>query len=189
MKWRFRHIFDKSKKKVLDVGCGPSSPLQLPSGIIVGVDVNPLYVKKYKKRKDNLFRTNECSDEQVRLGCVCSAAALPFRDNVFDESRCLGAFHHLNKYSVLSAVKEMARCTRAGGKIILFDSVWPKNAIFRPIAWLLCYFDRGKCMLAEEKLLELVSMAYPKKWQGKRFTYTFTGLEGLFLTARKAADE
>lgn len=191
LKRKFRHIFDKSRSLVLDLGCGPASPLQLPDATVVGVDSNPLYVRKYVsiKRKNRFFCIGKCNGQQNRLGCVCSAIALPFRDNAFDETRCLGVFHHLDKNSVLSAIKEMIRCTGPRGRIILFDSVWPRVPFYRPLAWLLCYFDRGKWMLREEELLELVNTAYPKRWQGRRFTYTFTGLEGLFLTAQKAPNE
>lgn len=183
---QFRYIFDKSRKKLLDLGCGPSSPIQLPKGIIIGADLNLLYIKNYIGRNNNnLVCTKESIHENARFGCVCSADSLPFGDGVFDETRCIGAFHHLNRDSVLAAIKEMVRCTRSGGRIIIFDSVWPKNSIYRPIAWLLCYFDRGKWMLREEELLGLAKIAYNQEWYYRRFTYTFTGLEGLFLSVQR----
>jgi len=184
LRMQFRGIFEPSEKMVLDIGCGPASALQLPKGIIVGADINPLYVRRYICGNP---RDKKSSDGQARFGCVCSAGLLPFADNAFDETRCIGAFHHLDKGSVLSSIKEMTRCTRPGGRVIIFDSVWPRIAIYRPLAWLSCRFDRGRWMLREDELLGLAKGACPGDWQYRRFTYTFTGLEGLFLTLIKKA--
>jgi len=181
---QFRGIFEPSDKRVLDICCGPASALQLPKGIIVGVDINPLYVRRYICGN---LGDKKSSESQARFGCVCSAGSLPFKDASFDETRCIGAFHHLDKESVSSSIKEMARCTRPGGRVIVFDSVWPRVAVYRPLAWLSCRFDRGKWMLKEDELLMLANGVCPGDWQYRRFTYTFTGLEGLFLTLTKKA--
>lgn len=185
LKRQFRRIFDTTEKTVLDVGCGPLSPLPLPNGIIVGVDINHDYIKRYIIATERLFLSNNNKKRNICFGCVCSAASLPFNDNIFDESRCIGMLHHLDGESVLSTIKEMIRCTRPGGRIIIFDSVIPEIAIFRPLAWLSCHFDRGKFMLKEKELLEIINVAYGGNWQHWRFTYTFTGLEGILAIISK----
>ena len=83
-----------------------------------------------------------------------------------------------------SAIKEMVRCTRKNRKIIIFDGVWPRVAIFRLFSWMVCRFDRGAFVRTEKELLELVKSSYPGNWQHIRFTYSFTGLEGLFIFGR-----
>ena len=70
-------------------------------------------------------------------------------------------------------------------RIIVFDNVWPIMPFYRPLAWLLRKLDRGKWVRTENELLKLANSAYPMKWQSKRFTYSYTGLEGLFLTVQK----
>ena len=187
LKKHSKDVFAQSKGMILDVGCGPTLSTSMPDGIIVGVDISPRYIRNYiniDTRIDSHYIKGRTS-KRTRFGIACSAESLPFNDNIFDESRCMGLLHHLNWEFALSAIKEMVRCTRSNGKIVIFDSVWPKVTAYRPIAWLLCRFDRGRYMLTEEELLRLVDTAYSGNWKYKRFTYTLTGLEGCLLTIQK----
>jgi SAM-dependent methyltransferase len=95
----------------------------------------------------------------VTYGVVSSSEALPFEDDAFEESRCVGQLHHLSHASALLTIKEMIRCTRQDGRIVIFDNVWPRQTCFRPLAWLTRKLDRGKWIRAEEGLLELVNSA------------------------------
>ena len=190
LKKHYKNIFNKPRGWVLDVGCGPSLTTPLPNGIIVGIDINQLYVKKYT---DVGIYTNPhykrlYAGKLKRLGIVCSADSLPFHDNMFDESRCVGLLHHLPTESALSTIMEMIRCTRAEGKIIILDSVWPKIPFSRPIAWLTRRFDRGEWVRPEDELLKFASTAYSGNWHHIRFTYSYTGLEALLLTMQKPMD-
>lgn len=181
----YEDVFSESKGYILDVGCGPLFTTPRPNGTIVGIDINPLYVKKYgstgaDKSSDGI------SDYSDRcMGVVCSADSLPFDENFFDESRCNGLLHHLPQESALFTIKEMIRCTRPGGKIIVFDNVWPRVSLYRPLAWLTRRFDRGEWVRTEKELLELADAAHPGNWYHKRFTYSFTGLEALLLISEK----
>jgi len=180
-------IFGESRGLVLDVGCGPLLTTPNPNGIIIGVDINPLYIKKYSSIgvDRNTDGIKEYPAQETRLGIVCSANFLPFDDNLFDETRCVGLLHHLPTESALSSVKEMIRCTRSAGKVIVLDNVWPHVSLYRPIAWLTRRFDRGKWVRTEEELLKLTDTAYPGNWYYRRFTYSFSGLEVLLMIIEK----
>jgi SAM-dependent methyltransferase len=168
----YKNIFSESRDRILDIGCGPLLTTPAPDGITVGIDINPLYVKKYRNNKN-------------RLGLVCLSNSLPFDDDIFDETRCVGLLHHLSTESASSTIMEMIRCTRAEGQITIIDSVWPLKPILRPAAWLIRRFDRGKWVRTEDELLKLVRSAYSRNWHSKRFTYSYTGLEALSLTTNK----
>lgn len=135
LKKRNKDIFGESRGLVLDVGCGPLLTTPPPAGTIVGIDINPLYVKKYAgigvDKNPNSIK--EDIDKRTYFGVICSADCLPFDENLYDETRCVGLLHHLPTESALSTIKEMIRCTRPSGKIIIFDNVWPRVSLYRPL--------------------------------------------------------
>lgn len=189
LKHQYKNIYNESIGMVLDVGCGPALTSPLPHGAIIGVDTNIGYVKNYARamiRRTTCNIKNEVSNEVVRSwGVVGSADEMPLLNNIFDEVRSVGLIHHLQCECAKAAIIEMVRCTKINGRIFVFDSVWPIMPFYRPLAWLLRKLDRGKWVRTENELLKLANSAYPMKWQSKRFTYSYTGLEGLFLTVQK----
>lgn len=187
-KKHFGRVFSESnvnKGLVLDVGCGPELSTPQPHGTIIGVDINPFYVKKFftsrvKKKLNNI------SNNHAYLGAVSSADALPFKKNTFNESRCNGLLHHMPSEPALRSIKEMIRCTEPGGMVVIIDNVWPGNPFFRPIAWLTRKLDRGKWVRTEKELLRLVNDVCKESCRHKRITYTYTGLELLIIKIKKA---
>lgn len=186
---QYSKIFEGSSGTVLDVGCGPALTTPQPNGIIAGVDINSRYVKKFIDIDTNLQFIPNKSGKNIRFGVIASADFLPFPDSVFDECRSLGLLHHLCTESTINVVKEIIRCTRPGGHIIILDNVWPRRAFCRPLAWLIRRFDRGKCVRTEDNLFDLVNRAYQGKWEKQRFLYSFTGLEIISLRIQKPTDK
>lgn len=184
-KKQYSKIFKGSSGAVLDVGCGPALATPQPDGIIAGVDINSRYVKKFIDTDTNLQFIPNKSGKNIRFGVIASADFLPFLDSVFDECRSLGLLHHLCTESTINVVKEIIRCTRLGGHIIILDNVWPRRAFCRPLAWLIRRFDRGKYVRTEDNLFDLVNRAYQGKWEKQRFLYSFTGLEIISLRIQK----
>jgi len=185
---QYKNIFNESRGLVLDVGCGPKLTTPVTKGIIVGIDINPLYIEKYTGEgvDTDIHFIKEYKGPRNRFGFVCSADNLLFNDNIFDEARSFGLLHHLPTGIAIKAIKEMIRCTRPFCKIIIFDNIWPNNYITRPLAWLARRYDRGQWVRTEKELFKLVNIAYQGNWHMKRFTYTFTGLEGILLTIEKS---
>lgn len=172
LKKHFRSLFHDSKGLILDVGCGPKLNTLSPAGIICGVDINFDYVRQYV-------------NQPGQKGVTASAEAMPFSDHSFDEIRSFGLLHHLPEEKVLKVVREMVRCTRPQGRIVIIDNVWPRRPLLRPLAWVNRRFDRGRWVRREEELLDLLQKAYPSAWQQERFTYTLVGHEAVAFVSIK----
>lgn len=180
----FEYAFGDSKGLMLDLGCGPVLTTPPFNGQTVGLDYNIDYLRNYPSIKTSTF-----SKDQDRLQnyfkVVGSADVLPFKEGSFDECRSSGLLHHLANDCAISAIKEMFRCAKKNGKVIIIDNVWPKNSLARPLAWLIRRLDRGEWIRNEEDLIRMVNCAVTGQWQHKRFTYTVNGLECLVLTITK----
>jgi SAM-dependent methyltransferase len=182
---RFARIFGSSKGLVLDVGCGPKLTTPLPEGTLVGVDINADYIREYTGgRLDTDWHAIHDKKKPV-YGFVSPADKLSFEDNLFDECRCAGLLHHLPAESARTAIREMHRCVRRGGKIVIFDNVMPRSGFLRFPAWLIRKIDRGKWVRNEDQLSSLIGSASEETWQRLRFTYSYYGLEGMIFVAVK----
>ncbi len=180
----YERLFGQSRGLVLDIGCGPALSTPSPAdGRVVGLDINPRYVKQYAGAAPGAV-----TGTTDRLGLVGSAAELPLGDGRFDESRCMGLFHHLRDDVVRSTVAEMCRVVKSSGRVIIIDNVWPLSAGRRPLAWATRRLDRGEWVRSEAQLKGLVESGTPARWTTHRITYTLTGLE-LLLMEGKIGDE
>lgn len=187
--WRYQEVFRDSTGTILDVGCGPNLTTPAPTkGVMVGLDQNPAYVKQYAGSVETNPDLRLLRPDRKVVGYVGSADALPFGDGVFDEARSVGLLHHLTPEQAIRALSEMCRCTRTGGKIVIFDAVLPRHPILRPLAWALRKADRGEWMRTEQELLSLVQPACSGDWSHRRFTYTYNGLEALCLMMTKPSN-
>jgi SAM-dependent methyltransferase len=187
MKRVFERAFSRSEGRVLDMGCGPKLVTPEPKGLLVGVDINESFVRKYTggfldKNPKSVFHP---PDSRNRLGFLASVDNLPFENGSFDEVRAVGFLHHLPHEVLVKAIGEMFRCLRKGGKVIVLEDVWPVRGWTRPIAWIIRRLDRGDYMRSQEELLALFQEAWPGHWEQERYTYTFTGSELLYLARSK----
>ena len=106
-----------SGKRILDVGCGTGtaevnlSRLRLTQVQLVGVDVIVDRVRDARAatKSHNARATFSAAD----------ACALPFGDATFDSSFCVAVLQHLR--DVRQAVRELARVTRPGGRIVAVE--------------------------------------------------------------------
>ncbi len=101
---RFLGVY--SGKRIVDVGCGPGLYMEtlIRDAWIAGVDSSKAMLRIAKKRGNGLY-------------LLASAEALPFKGEVFDIalsvlSLCFVADHE-------SALREMRRVVRRGGKIVV----------------------------------------------------------------------
>ena len=166
-------IFANSKGRVLDVGCGPKLTTPIPEGNIYFVDINHACIRSFQK----LMNRN--------LGCVCSSDKLPFFDSSFTGTRCIGVLHHMSDKMAVKTIREMYSCVSNGGVVIIDEPVWPKNACFRPLAWMLQFLDRGKWVRTEEEWITLTLKAVKGNWEKSRYTSTYLGQEEVVLKIMK----
>lgn len=184
---RLAPVFAGVRGVVLDVGCGPKLSTPAPDGIVVGVDLNPAYVKSYTGGVIDTDPSRIVAASPVkRFGFVASADQMPFKDGTFDEARCRFMLHHLPDDLAVKVIKEMYRCVRPGGRILVMDGIWPKSFWHNPIAWGIRRLDRGEFMRTDEQLRSIASHACEGEWSADRYTYTFNGLELVVLQHFKA---
>jgi len=181
----YQKVFNQPAQRILDLGCGPAltTPVPGPQTLVTGVDVNESYLRHYTGGfldKDPGLVLNP-PPARYRLGFLSPADHLPFSDALFDEARSNSFFHHLTDVEVDKVLKEVLRCLQPGGRMVMFDAVWPRRTWARPLAWLILRMDRGTHMRNEAQLTGLFKNACPGDWKWERFTYTYTGLECLCL--------
>ena len=163
---------------VLDVGCGPTVDTPRPDGAIVGLDVNPAYIRRYV----------EHAGTDGPFGVVASAAAIPFADAAFDECRSAALLHHLPDESTRQTIREMYRTLRPGGRLAIFDMIRPRSFLASPLGWLLCNLDRGAWVRQGPELQRLAAEACSEPWESRMFSYSWAGLRGIVLLAHKKSD-
>ena len=107
----------RAGNRILDVGCGEGlaeiaiGRRQLPQVRMVGIDrVHPRVAKARRETAAHNQRVGFAAGDAVRL---------PFRDGVFDSTYCIAVLQHVPEAEV--AVAELARVTRAMGKVIAVE--------------------------------------------------------------------
>jgi SAM-dependent methyltransferase len=187
MKFAQPHIlqhFSNATGLVLDVGCGPNPSAPLPQGTLVGLDSNFNYVSSYVTCRSTKLGEQRSAQTNI-LGVTGDAIGLPFLDNSFDECRALALFHHLDDTSLEKTLIECYRVLKPGGRLVFFDAIWPDSVFWRPLAALTLSLDRGEFFRTETELLALLEKSTQGSWSLNRFTYTYTGLEGVIFTHLK----
>ena len=111
----------KAGRRILDVGCGIGTAevhlarLRLSQVELVAVDLLP--------DRAVAARSAAMSHNLRARFAAADASALPFPDATFDSTFCVAVLQHIG--DVPLAVREMARVTRPGGRIV---AVEPDNA-------------------------------------------------------------
>jgi len=107
--------------RILDVGCGTGTGevsigrLHLSQIELFGVD---LVIDHVRAARETTAGIN-----QRAHFAAADACRLPFRDGAYDSTYCVAVLQHIR--DVAAAVREFARVTRAGGRIV---AVEPDNA-------------------------------------------------------------
>jgi SAM-dependent methyltransferase len=143
-----REFGDVSKLKMLDVGCGVGlmSRLLVGSGAeLHGIDIARDAVKVAREEvPDGHFRAYD-------------GRRIPFRDNTFDVAFAVCVIHHVPVGQRQGLLKGMARVTKPGGLVVLFEAN-PWNPLTR-LAVARCEFDKDAVLLGMSKSETLVRRA------------------------------
>ncbi|OGZ42658.1 MAG: hypothetical protein A3C80_04620 [Candidatus Ryanbacteria bacterium RIFCSPHIGHO2_02_FULL_45_43] len=114
---------------MLDVACGTGEVVRrlavtFPKSQFTGVDLTPAMVLRARHKIKNL------SNVTIAEG---NAAALPFRDKMFDIVLISDALHHI--FEEERAIAEIARVLKSGGSFFLVD-VAGETALLRFFGWI-----------------------------------------------------
>ena len=118
-----------SGDRVLDVGCGTGddvrmlAPLVGPDGHVIGIDASETMISVARDR-------SRASSPPVEFA-VGDASKLDFSDNTFNACRCETVLMHLDGEPA-RAIAEMARVTRAGGRVVVSEFHWDALVIDHP---------------------------------------------------------
>lgn len=100
----------------LDVGCGPGwavreAARQLRDGKACGIDISPGMIEKAKSHCEGSLNV------EFR---VANSEQIPYADESFHSVLCSFSFHHYE--NPLTALAEIKRVLKTGGKIVILDS-------------------------------------------------------------------
>ena len=112
--------------KVLDVGCGTGTDLEVYSQggcETCGVDLSPAMLKASRKRLG--------AGADLRLG---DAAQLPFADGVFDLVLTTYTLHEMPREKRASVLREMIRVCRGRGRLLITD--FQPGPYRFPVGWI-----------------------------------------------------
>ncbi len=107
---------------VLDVGCGPGTDtivlagLVGPTGRVVGIDADAAMIAEADRRAEQAGCSAWCRHQQG------DAMTLPLETGAFDACRSERLFQHVHNPAEILA--EMARVTRPGGWVVVWDTDW-----------------------------------------------------------------
>ncbi|MBC7396910.1 MAG: methyltransferase domain-containing protein [Bdellovibrionales bacterium] len=111
------HIEFTKSGTILDAGCGSGIVTRhlaalYPESKITGCDFSNNRVNQARSEAKQLINIEFCQQDLTQM---------TFAPGSFDEIVCRFVLEHLPKCAVVSALKEMYRCLKPGGKICLID--------------------------------------------------------------------
>jgi len=113
--------------RVLDVGCGAGidtlalARLVGPSGWVAGIDYDEQMIAEADRRARSAGVSTWTQHQKA------DASSLPFENEEFHASRSERMFQHLQNPE--SALREMIRVTRPGGRIVVLDTDWGSMSV------------------------------------------------------------
>jgi SAM-dependent methyltransferase len=143
-----RTLGDPASLRALDVGCGPGTTdrhLAGRIGEVAGVDVSDAMVER---------AAAENPDVAYR---VYDGRTLPFDEAEFDLVFAINVLHHVDPPDRPGLVAEMARVTRPGGIVTVFEHN-PLNPLTRLVVSR-CEFDEGVELVRVAELRRLLETA------------------------------
>jgi len=140
------YIGSTSEPCILDVGCGVGlihRILGLRYSRLIGIDVAPATLTEAQRRQP----TGRFARYDGR--------SLPFADETFDLTYTVNVLHHVLPSAWPTFVAELARVTRPGGLVAVFEHN-PLNPITRFVVSR-CEFDEDAVLLGQRKLRALLA--------------------------------
>jgi SAM-dependent methyltransferase len=130
--------------KILDVGCGTGALAQRLAEVgydVTGVDPSDGMLDVLRERAPSITAVHADGTE------------LPFEDNSFDLAYCVAVMHHVAEPgAVRRTLTEMARVTRTGGRVLVWDHN-PRNPYWKNLMGRVPQDTGDERLIPEEELL------------------------------------
>ncbi|RWH70279.1 class I SAM-dependent methyltransferase [Mesorhizobium sp.] len=152
---------------ILDVGCGVGNYhpiLRGKVGKLTGVDPSPECIDEAKQRNPGVFYR------------VSEGAQLPFDAGEFDAVFAICVMHHVPPADWAKFSSEMARVTRPGGAVLIFEHN-PYNPLTRRIVSA-CPFDENAVLLSKRQVVHYLRGAGLSGVEG-RYILTVPAIDGV----------
>ncbi len=144
-----RRVGDPARLSFADIGCGPGETdrfLERRVATLSGVDVS-----------QEMVETAKLANPWAEYRVTRTGGALPFPAGEFDVAFTICVLHHVHKEQRASLLAEMARITKPGGLVAIFEHN-PRNPLTRR-AVSSCEFDRDAVLLPRDESERLLSQA------------------------------
>jgi len=128
----------KDGKSILDIGCGTGDLILVakemhPNSKVVGIDPDKTVLDLAKKK---IARARVFVELKRAYG-----EKLPFGNYKFDVVTSVLVLHHLPTKIKISTLREMYRCLKPNGKVVIADFGKPKNTLWKIILFFEKIFD------------------------------------------------
>ncbi|MGH6737093.1 MAG: class I SAM-dependent methyltransferase [Methyloceanibacter sp.] len=141
----------KPGDRLLDIGCGPATLLNLLPGDVdyVGFDVSERYVEAARRRYGDRGQFIQAS----------VGAPPPIEPSSFDIVSATGILHHLDDEEVLGTLKLAHESLKPDGRLITLDPALGVEGQPRVARWLIEH-DRGRNVRPPERYLGLARSVF-----------------------------
>ena len=134
-----QHVPQDPRRRILEIGCGIGSARPLFTSDYTGIDINPDYIEKARRKLSGRFY-------------VMDAAQMPFEPNTFDDAISIATAHHLTDEQLSAMVSKavtVAFCLHILDAILpISPNRWFKSALFQ--------MDRGRYVRTFDQLRGIV---------------------------------
>jgi SAM-dependent methyltransferase len=134
------HIPRDPARHILEIGCGIGSAREWFAGNYTGIDINPDYIRRARRKVHGNFQ-------------VTDAARMSFTPNAFDDAVSIATAHHLSDEELSSMVRG---ATIAASTLHIIDAILPILPNHR-LKKTLFQMDRGRHVRTFAQLHEIVS--------------------------------
>jgi SAM-dependent methyltransferase len=134
------HFPQGPNRRILEIGCGVGSSRTLFACDYTGIDINPRYIQRARRRFSGRFE-------------VMDASQMPFEPDTFDDAITIATTHHLSDDELSRMISKAVVVAKS---LHLIDAILPtqpnsrfKRALFR--------MDRGRHVRTFEQICDIVS--------------------------------
>lgn len=132
-----------TKKKILDIGCGPGDQSKYFINNYTGVDISSNYISRAKKKypQHRFFRLD---------------ATIFKLNESFDNALSIGLYHHLCDSDTIKSIKNVLTHLNKNGHFYIVDAIYPEKPYKNILGFIIRKMDRGKYVRYLDNYIKLL---------------------------------